>query len=316
METISGSLTDPSLRARTSYESANVRWWFDGGGDAALQGWRNGLVLAEALGDLRLRIEGHKLMGMALLNLGDLPGAEAQLVQLSKLASELASLRDESRTTFLLGVVKYHLGELEDAETLSAQALEWTERLGEIFYRLQSFRTLALCALRRADYVLAETHMREALPLAESVRGPLGIDTYRCLVDALIGQARIDEARAVAETALRGVSEEDIYSRAAGQLIRARLATVDGLYAEACSCFDEACALLDEQRLPLDLGEGRLAYGRALRQLGDTGGAELQLRGAREDLVGLGARGLVDQIDRELAEIDEGAGQAGPLVSL
>ena len=54
---------------------------------------------------------------------------------------------------------------------------------------------------------------------------------------------------------------------------------------------------------------------KALRTLGDEEAAEAQLRVAREHLASLGARGLVDEIDRELAAIGEGAGHAGPLAS-
>src|SRR5262249_40854844 len=152
------------------------RWWLDGAVEAALEGWRQGLLLAEKIGDQQLQVEGHKLMVIALYNIGDLDGAEAQLEQSSKLVAELASVRDEARATVKLGLVKYQLGDIDEAEQLSAQAVSWLERLGDIFYRLQSYRTLALCALSRSEYALAEQRLREAIPLADEVGGPLGID--------------------------------------------------------------------------------------------------------------------------------------------
>ena len=77
----------------------------------------------------------------------------------------------------------------------------------------------------------------------------------------------------------------------------------------------KALNLLEQQGLPLDLGEARLAYGRALHRLGDDPGARTELGLAREDLARMGASGLVDEIDRELAQLDEGAGVAGPFAS-
>jgi hypothetical protein len=93
------------------------------------------------------------------------------------------------------------------------------------------------------------------------------------------------------------------------------LRTAEGQRPAADEAFAEALRVLGEQRLPLDLGEARLAHGRALRQLGDQAGAQEALNRARKDLAKMGARGLVAEIDRELAELTEGAGQAGPLAS-
>jgi hypothetical protein len=60
------------------------------------------------------------------------------------------------------------------------------------------------------------------------------------------------------------------------------------------------------------LAEARLAYGRALRALGDEAAARRELQGARRDLVPMGARGLIEMVERELAE-GEGAERVGPL---
>jgi len=111
------------------------------------------------------------------------------------------------------------------------------------------------------------------------------------------------------------VPKEDVYARAAGLLIEASVRTAEGRREPAEESFVEALRLLEEQRLPLDLGEARLAFGRALHRLGDDARAEVELEQAREPLVRMGARGLVDDIDRELATMREGAGLAGPLAS-
>jgi predicted ATPase/class 3 adenylate cyclase len=314
-ETIARSLGDRSLQVSAIYRAAQVRWWFEDAGLTAIEDLRRALAIAEELDDRGLQVEVHRSMATLLYNVGDLAGAEEQLVRCRKLASDLGSLRDEARSTFLLGLVKYHLGEIEDAEQLGLQTLDWLERTAESFYQLQNLRTLALCAAARGDLHLAEERLRQAIPLALQLGGGMLVEIYRCLVDVLVRQGRGSDARELAEFALRDVPEKDVYAQAAGLLIRASLATSDGRRSDACECFDEALRLLEQQQLPLDLGEAKLAYGKALRGLGDDAAAAAELRAAREHLVSFGARGLVDEIDRELAAIGEGAGQAGPLAS-
>jgi tetratricopeptide (TPR) repeat protein len=272
-------------------------------------------VLSEELGDQALQLEGHKLMVIVLLNLGDLLGAEAQLVEYLEMARQLGSLRDEARATFLLGLTRYRLGELEEAERLGLQAADWLERTAESFYQLQNLRTLAVCAGARSDLNLAEERLRQAIPLALEIGGAQPVETYRYLLNVLIRQGRLSDARELAEFALRDLPEEDVYARAAGLLITASLTTAEGERDIACESFDEALRLLEQQQLPLDLGEAKLAYGKALRELGEDEAARAELAAAREHLVTFGARGLVDEIDRELAAIGEGAGPAGPLAS-
>ena len=109
--------------------------------------------------------------------------------------------------------------------------------------------------------------------------------------------------------------EEDAYARAAGLLIEASLRTAEGRSDVAVESFTKALELLEQQGLPLDLGEARLAFGRALHRLGDDAAARIELGRARESLTRAGALALVDAIDRELAGIAEGAGVAGPLAS-
>lgn len=227
---------------------------------------------------------------------------------------ELGSVRQEARATFQRALVKYHLGEIDEAEALGLRALELLERTGEPFFQVQTLRTLGLCAAARSDLVLAEERLRAAVALAVQIGGALLTDLYRHLVEALIRQGRPDDARELGQLALRDLPAEDLYARASGLLIEASLATSDGRAEEARGSFEEALRLLEQQGLPLDLGEARLSYGRALRRLGDEAGAAAELAPTREEMARLGANGLVREIDRELAEI-EGAGLAGPLPS-
>jgi tetratricopeptide (TPR) repeat protein len=314
-ESIAAQVGDPSLQIRAVFQSSSLHSWFEPDLDTAVAEIRRGLEIAEELDEKALRIEGHMRLQVLLYNVGELAGAEEQILQCFALLDEFGSLRYEAQTTWLHGLVKYHLGELAEAERLGLQAQEWLERTGERYYQLQNRRALALCALARSDLSLAERRLRDAVPLALELGGWLVVEIYRCLIDVLIRQGRLEDARELAVFAFRNVPEEDGYARAAGMLIEAGLRTAEGQRDLAIESFTEALRQLEEQRLPLDLGEARLAYGRALRQLGDGAAAQEALSQAREDLAGMGARGLVAEIDRELAGLAEGAEQLGPLAS-
>ena len=312
---IAAQVADPTLQIQAYFQSSNLHSWFEGDFETAVAELRRGLEIAEQLDDKALRIEGHMRLQVLLYNLGELAGAEEQLVRCSALLAEVGSLRDEARLTFLLGVVKYYRGEVEEAERLGLKALEWLERTGETYFQLQNRRVLALCAVARSDLVLAEQRLREAIPLALEIGGWLVIEIYRCLIDVLIRQGRLSDARELAVFAFRSVPKEDVYARAAAMLIEASLRTAEGERTLAVEAFHEALILLEQRGDRLDLGEARVAYGRALRQLGDEAGARETLSRAREDLARMGARGLVEQIDRELAELEGGPVSPAPLSS-
>ena len=98
-----------------------------------------------------------------LYNLGDLRGSREQLVRCEALLDEFGSLRDEARVTYQLGLVKYHLGELDEAERLGLRRSTGSSGPGDSFFQLQNLRALALCALARDDLALAEERLRDAL---------------------------------------------------------------------------------------------------------------------------------------------------------
>jgi class 3 adenylate cyclase/tetratricopeptide (TPR) repeat protein len=311
---IAAEVGDPRLQIRSLFQSSSLHSWIEGDLGTAISEVQHGLEVAEQLGDTGLQVEAHMRLVTMLYNLGRLPEAEEQLLQCSALFHDFENLRYQAQMSFQLGLVKYHLGELDEAERLSLQAREWLQRTGESVYQVQNLRTLAFCAAARSDFELAEERLREAAPLAIAIGGWLVVEIHRCLVDALIGQGRLSDAREHGLQAVQSVPADDAYARAAASLVEASLATADGGRAAAAEAFVEALRLLEEQQLPLDLGEARLAFGRALRRLGDEPGAQLELTRARDDLVPTGARGLIDMVERELAEI-EGAGLADPLAS-
>ena len=303
---------DRALQVRALYEFGYFAAWFEGASEAGIAQVRDALAIAEALDDRPLLIEGHMRIGTLCFNVGDLVGAQEALERAVKLASELGSFRDQTRSITLLSPVLYYRGQVDEAEQLALQALEWLERTADTYLQLQNLRELARYALARGDLGLAEERLRTAVPIALEVGGWLVIEIYRFLVETLVRQGRIDEARELVEFAARNLPPEDAYAQAALCLAEASIATADSEQDRAVARFDEALRLLREQRLLTDLGEARIAFARSLRAFGDTTKSRDELKRAREAFARMDAHELVIQIDRELAEAVTGADALGP----
>jgi tetratricopeptide (TPR) repeat protein len=303
---------DRALQVRALYEFGYFAAWFEGASEAGIAQVREALAIAEALEDRPLCIEGQMRIGTLCFNMGDLAGAQEALERSAALASALGSFRDETRTITLLSPVLYYRGEVEEAERLAMRALEWLERTADTYLQLQNLRELARYALARGDLELAEERLRTAVPLALEVGGWIVIEIYRFLVETLVRQGRVDEARELVEFAARNLPAEDAYAQAALYLAEASIATADSEQERAVARFDDALRLLREQRLLTDLGEARIAFARTLRSFGENANAQDELRRAREEFARMDARELVVQIDRELAEAVTGADGIGP----
>jgi class 3 adenylate cyclase/tetratricopeptide (TPR) repeat protein len=309
---IASEIGDRALQVRALYEFAWFASWFEGASEASAAQLREALAIAEALDDRPLLIEGYLRIGTLRFNAGDLPGAENAWARSSELASELGSFRDEAKSITLLSIVRYYRGQLDQAEGLALQALEWLERTADTHLQLQNLRELARYALARGDLGLAEERLRQAVPIALESGGWLVIEIYRYLTETLVRQGRIEEARELVEFAARNLPPEDAYAQAALRLAEASVATAEGERASAVARFDEALRLLRDQRLLTDLGEARLAFARALRAFGEPEDARAELQRARDEFTKMDARELVTQIDRELAEEVTGADGIGP----
>jgi tetratricopeptide (TPR) repeat protein len=303
---------DRALQVRALYEFGYFAAWFEGASEAGIAQVRDALAIAETLDDRSLLIEGHMRIGSLCFNVGDLAGAQEAHERAVQLASELGSFRDQTRSITLLSPVLYYRGQVDEAEQLALQALEWLERTADTYLQLQNLRELARYALARGDLELAEERLRTAVPIALEVGGWLVIEIYRFLVETLVRQGRIDEARELVEFAARNLPPEDAYAQAALCLAEASIATADGEQDRAVARFDEALRLLREQRLLTDLGEARIALARSLRAFGDTTKSHGELKRAREEFARMDAHELVIQIDRELAQAVTGADVIGP----
>jgi class 3 adenylate cyclase/tetratricopeptide (TPR) repeat protein len=308
-----GSATgDRELEVRIAYLAANNRGWFEGDSEAAIGDFRRALDVAAAIDDRALRIEGHMRLGAFLFNLGRIAEAESELSIAVELAGQMGSHRDEARATSMLGLYKYYLGDIDEAERIAVQALDWLERTCDSYLQVQNLRELARYALARNDPELAEHRLREALPLALEGGGWLVIETYRYLIEALVRQGRLDDARELLAFAARNVPEEDAYARAALSVAEGIVATGASEETTAATAFGEALRLLEEQQLVIDLGETRILLAQALRTFGDVVGARTELERARVTFARMEARTLVDEIDRDLAQLAEGPPAAAP----
>jgi class 3 adenylate cyclase/tetratricopeptide (TPR) repeat protein len=301
---------DKRLLVRATFESAFTRAWFHGASEAA-DDVRRGLALAGELGDRELLIDGHMRLGFMLSNVGLLRDAEKELLRCIEVAGEVGSHRDEARVTYLLGYIKFYLGEGEEAERLGLQAMEWLERTADTLFQVQNFRTLAMFALTRNDIELAEERLRKAVPLAVELGGWFVLDTYRYLVQVLVRKEKLEDAQALAEFAKRDVAEEDQAGQAAFWLMQATVAAAAGDREVATKGFEEAVRLFYELNQPVDLGDSCVAYGQALAAFGDFEGAEEQLLRARLIFEAMDAIGPLAAIEAALSG-SRGAGVAGP----
>jgi predicted ATPase/class 3 adenylate cyclase len=309
---IAVAIEDRVLQIRAGYELGTLSGDFEGDLDAALDELQGALAIAEKLDESELRVEGHLRMGTVLFNGGELIQAEEHLLRCIALAEQLGSHRDEARSTFMLGGVRYYRAGIEEAERLALQARDWLARTCESTYQIQNLRQLGLYALVRGDPGRAEEWLREALEAALELGGWQVIDAYRYLVEALVAQERLDDARQLAEFAGRNVSGEDPYVRATVLLAEASVAAAERDRTGATKRFREALRLLEEERSPLVRAEARMDLAHALRRFGDLDGARAELEETRATFDRMGAHGLVAQIDRELSELASEAGVAGP----
>jgi class 3 adenylate cyclase/tetratricopeptide (TPR) repeat protein len=312
---LAARLGDSQLEIRASFVFAQMRADVDGALDEAVDDLRRVVGIAEKVDDRALRAEGHLRIATLFMNLGRLREAEDELTRCLELAGELGSHRLEAEATAWLGTVKFNQGRLEEAERLGLQAREWLERTSDTYFQVQNLvRPLALLALARDDPELAERWMQEAFPIALEIGGWVLAEAYRYLAVALVRQGRIDDAEKLIRFAARNLPEEDAYARAAISLAEASVATGRGDRGLASGRYEEAIRLFEEVSTPVDLGETRLAFAKALRAFGDDAGARAQLESARELCTRMDAEGLLGQIESQLAALGEGAGPAGALV--
>jgi class 3 adenylate cyclase/tetratricopeptide (TPR) repeat protein len=298
------SLGHPTLEIRAVFILAALRADFEGAYAEAIEDLQRAVVLAAELGDSALQAEGHLRIAALMINLGRFVDAEGELEGCLALAGEMGSHKLEAEATSWLGMVRFYRGRPEEANQLGLQAREWLERTGDSYFQVQNLvRGLSMYALARNHPEAAERWLREAIPTALDIGGWVVVETYRFLTEALVRQGRLRDARKLAEFAGRNLPEEDVYARAAVQIAEGIVKSAVGDAAAAVDRYEEALHLLIELKVPVEVAEARLAFGRALQQAGDEARAREQLTQAREAFGAMGADGMLAQIDRELGEV-------------
>jgi predicted ATPase/class 3 adenylate cyclase len=307
---------DPNLRVKVAFVSSALRADFYAEYDQAIEDLRKAVAVAEELADEALAAEGHLRLAAILINQGDLASAEVALMSCLGLAGELGSHRLESEATSWLGMVRYYRGEVEEAERLCRQANDWFERTGDTYFQVQNIAHHGIATFALADGRLdeAEEALRDALPVALQIGGWVMMETYRQLIEALVLQGRLDDARELLSFAARTLPDEDAYARACLLLAEASVATASDESTAAAAAYAEALRVIEELNMPLELGEARFALARSLRAFGDTTGARTEFERARAIFTRIGAMTPRERIARELAELTEGPADAGPSV--
>jgi class 3 adenylate cyclase/tetratricopeptide (TPR) repeat protein len=284
--------------------------------EQVIENFRAAIAIADEIEHHALVGEGHLRVTSQLMS-HDLAAAEAELRRCLKLAEDLGSHRIEAEATSWLGIVAYYRGRPAEGKRLCLQARTWFERTGDSYFQVQNLiNGLAIFALENGRPEEAESWLREALPVALQIGGWVVLKTYWHLVEALVAQDRLDDAREIVAFAARSVPEEELHSRSWLVLAEALVAAAAGESATAAAAFAEALRLLEEIDYAFDVAEGRFALGRALRAFGDVTGAIVELERARATFVRVGAEIRRDAIDRELAELVEGAARNPPPTAL
>src|SRR5207245_2707940 len=161
---------------------------------------------------------------------------------------------------------------------------------------LTAFSAAALAGDFDGKFDLAVAELRDAIRLAEEMKdtaleveghlrlgfllGNMGAlaeseeELVRCMElaghlgsrrdEARVRQGRADDARELVAFAARSLPEEDAYARAVVLVAEALVSAAGGERSAATASFEEALRLLEEQQLPIELSETRLAFARTL----------------------------------------------------
>jgi tetratricopeptide (TPR) repeat protein len=311
-EKLAGSIDNARLRARVQFVLNTFVGDYLGELDQAIENLRTATGGADEIGDHALVAEGH-LRIAALLMSHDLEAAEPELRRCLELAEELGSHRIEAEAASWLGIVAHYRGRPEEAERLCLQARTWFERTGDSYFQVQNIICgLGIFALEEDQAEEGEKWLREALPVALQIGGWVVLKTYWHLVQALVAQDRLDDAREITAFAARGVPEEDPHSSAWLSMTEAWVATAAGESGAAAAAFAEAVRLFEELDYALDFAEARFALARSLLAFGEVVGARTELERARSTFARIGANVRCEAVDAELAELVEGPAPTGP----
>ena len=290
-------LDDAEVGARAAYELSAVLADFDGHVEQAIVELARGLELAAATGDAGLELEGHLRMGFLLFSLGRLDESEVELRAVVEAAEGLGRIRDAARARVELAHVNYFRGADDEAEALAREAHPALERAGDTYFVAQNLRALSRFALGRDDAAAAASLARDALAVARAIGGWAVVEVEGALVDALLGDRRVEDAAATAVTARADLPADDPGALTVVLVAEAAVAAATGDVDAARAGFAEAVAIIDARDQPLEMAEVRIAFARAMPP-GDDPEVAASLAEARAISERVGADGLLRAVER------------------
>jgi tetratricopeptide (TPR) repeat protein len=288
---------DHPLRVLTAFEEASLGD-YEGRFDEALDKLEAAIAVAASLDAVDLLSEGHLRRGMLLANCGRLVEADRELELCGEAALGTGSVHDDARAAFARAQVQHHLGQVESSEALALRAEAWFERTDTTNMRVQNLFLLARHARRRGDLQRAEDVLADAVALTDRAADWLQYEARRLLVEHLVLEGRMSEARELVRRVENDYDAEPRgYSAVAWTLTRAAIAFGDGDAALGRELCESALDSLAGMNLPADLSSARLGYARLLRLSGDVQAAREQVAHARAALADVDAPGLVTEVD-------------------
>jgi tetratricopeptide (TPR) repeat protein len=246
-------------------------------------------------------------MGTVLATAARLGEAVEELTRCVELAGRTGSYRDDARAAYLLAYAEHYLGRTEDARARASTAAEWLDRTGDRYFQIQNLLLLGRLALTSGDVEDAARWIGQAQPLARILGGWLLVEAGRYLVEVLVHEGKLDEAREVASTAGDAAPEEDAFARAESLLSHGLVEAATG-EAGATGSLREALWLLEGQSVPIELAEARISCARVLARSGNRAEASHLLDQVRASARSTEARTLVTVADEMSSRLAAEAG--------
>ena len=265
--------------------------------------FREGVGAAARLEDTACQAEAHLQLGALLFNQGRLAEAEDEFSTAAMLGATEGSVHQQAQATFCLGMLKRYRGPRDEAEALSAQAVEWLDRVANRYVEIQARRTLVALALSRGEHTLAEERARAGLEAARDLPAWTTCALQRDLTRALARQGHLEAAAQAAQAAREAAAAGAGTSVARADLAEADVAAAAGDLERARAGYGRALQQLEERSLRLDAAEVRLEMGEALAELGDIETAREVLQQALDTLSAMGAHAVAAEAASALGSL-------------
>jgi tetratricopeptide (TPR) repeat protein len=154
----------------------------------------------ERAGHLREGTEALANMGMALMEVGQLEEAESQIRKLYSIVERMGLNHMMGATLYMLSNILTYRGALDEARVFGELALAWTADHNDQHFHRFSLLYLSFLEHLAGNHPLAERHARQALATLEN-NPSLQPFALALLAQALLGQARFEEAASLAQKA-------------------------------------------------------------------------------------------------------------------